>query len=181
MMEFYYDFLDKYLDRRDFELIQLDTDSLYMAISGEWLEDIVRPELKAEFEVENNQWLSWDKWSGRTPGLFKLECEGSRMIALCWKCYYIEDGEGEKKKFSTKGMWKKQNEIMWQRFEAALKGGKDMATNRGFRMRDRNMVTYEKTAFSLMATAGFLPISRVSSWFKAETTSGSLLTQAVDC
>ncbi len=30
MLEFYYDFLDKYVDRRDFELTQTDTDALYM-------------------------------------------------------------------------------------------------------------------------------------------------------
>ena len=35
MLEFYYDFLDKYIDRRDFELIYMDTDSNYLAISGE--------------------------------------------------------------------------------------------------------------------------------------------------
>ena len=52
MLEFYYDFIDKYVDRRDFELIQMDTDSLYMAISGERLEDVIRPELKGEFEAE---------------------------------------------------------------------------------------------------------------------------------
>lgn len=34
MLEFYDDFLNKYIDRRDFELIQMDTDSNYMAISG---------------------------------------------------------------------------------------------------------------------------------------------------
>jgi len=55
MLEFYYDFLDKYVNRRDFELIQMDTDSNYMAISGERLEDVVRPELKAEFDAEKNQ------------------------------------------------------------------------------------------------------------------------------
>jgi len=97
MLEFYYNFLDKYIDRRDFELIQMDTDSNYMAISGERLEDIVRPELKAEFEAQKNQWLAWDKWSGRTPGLFELQCEGSRMIALCLKCYFIDEAEGKKK------------------------------------------------------------------------------------
>ena len=37
MLQFYYDFLDRYLDRRDFELIQMDTDSNYMAISGKTL------------------------------------------------------------------------------------------------------------------------------------------------
>jgi len=33
-LEFYYDILDRYFDRRDFELIQMDTDSNYMAVSG---------------------------------------------------------------------------------------------------------------------------------------------------
>ena len=61
MLEFYYDFLDRYFDRRDFELIQIDTDSNYIAISGERLEDIVRPELKPEFEAQKKQWLAWDK------------------------------------------------------------------------------------------------------------------------
>ena len=38
MLEFYYDFLEKYLDRdRDFELIPMDTDSRYMGISSERL------------------------------------------------------------------------------------------------------------------------------------------------
>ena len=150
MLEFYYDFLDRYFDRKDFELIQMDTDSNYLAISGKKLEDIVRPEMKAEFEKQKKNWLAWDKWSGRTPGLFKLECEGDRMIALCSKCYYIDD-RGEKKKFSTKGMSKKQNNINWHRFKTALEGSKDMATNRGFRMRDGKIVTYEQEKLGLSA------------------------------
>ncbi len=61
MLEFYYDFLDKFLDRREFELIQMDTYSNYMAISAEWLDDIVRQKLRAEFEAEKQEWLAWDK------------------------------------------------------------------------------------------------------------------------
>ena len=151
MLEFYYDFLDRYFDRRDFELIQMDTDSNYMAISAERLEDIVRPELQTEFEAKKQEWLAWDKWSGRTPGLFKLECKGRRMIALCSKCYYIEELECEKKKFSTRGMSKKQNEITWQRFKSALDGSKDMATNIGFHMNNERMVTYEQQKLGLSA------------------------------
>ncbi|KAL9959950.1 hypothetical protein ACROYT_G033329 [Oculina patagonica] len=151
ILEFYYDFLDKYVDRKDFELIQMDTDSCYMAISASKLVDIVKPELTQEFEAQKKQWLAWDKWSGRTPGLFKLECTGSRMIALCSKCYFIEEPEGEKKKFSTKGMSKTQNEIRWQGFKAALNGHKDMATNRGFRMKEGKMVTYEQEKLGLSA------------------------------
>ena len=48
-------------------------------------------------------------------------------------------------------MSKKQNEIKWKRFEAALKGSKDMATNGGFRMRDGHMVTYEQQKLGLSA------------------------------
>ena len=151
MLEFYYDFLDRYLDRKDFELIQMDTDSNYLAISGKSLEDIVKPDMREEFEKEKKNWLAWDKWSGRTPGLFKKEFEGERMIALCSKCYYTEDGKAKKKKLSSKGMSKRQNEINWHRFKAALDGNKDMATNRGFRMRDGNMVTYEQEKLGLSA------------------------------
>ena len=103
MLEFYYDFLDRYFDRKDFELIQMDTDSNYIAISAEKLEDIVKPELQKEFEEKKKEWLAWDKWSSRTPGLFKLECEGSKMIALCSKCYFIEDSEGKKRSSARKG------------------------------------------------------------------------------
>jgi len=71
------------------------------------------------------------------------------MIALCSKCYYIDEGEGEKKKFGTKGMSKKQNEITWQRFKEVLEGSKDMASNRGFRMRDGQIVAYEQEKLGL--------------------------------
>ena len=58
MLQFYYDFLDKYIDRRDFELIQMDTDSMYFALSHDTLEEAVKPELLQEFEREKIQWLS---------------------------------------------------------------------------------------------------------------------------
>ena len=98
MLEFYYDFLDQYFDRHDFELMQMDTDSIYIAISADQLEVIFRPELSVEFEATKKQWLAWDKWSGRTLGLFKLECEGSWMITLFSKCYYVDEQDSEKKR-----------------------------------------------------------------------------------
>ena len=71
------------------------------------------------------------------------------MIVLCSKCYFAEaDG---KSKLSTKGMSKAQNEITWGRFKAALLGGQDIATNRGFRVRDGRMMTYEQTKKGLSA------------------------------
>jgi len=97
MLEFYYDFLDRYFDRRDFELVQMDTDSNYTAISADRLEDIVWPDRRAEFEAKKKEWLTWDKWSGCTLGLFKVKREGSWMIALCSKCYFVDQQNSEKK------------------------------------------------------------------------------------
>ena len=45
ILEFYHDFLDRLIDRQDFQLIQMDTDSLYFALSANNLDDVVKPEL----------------------------------------------------------------------------------------------------------------------------------------
>ena len=50
MPEFYYDFLDYYLPREDFETLEMDTDSNYLGISAKNVEDLIKPELREEFE-----------------------------------------------------------------------------------------------------------------------------------
>ena len=87
----------------------MDTDSFYFALSHDTLEEAVKPELLEEFEREKNQWLSWDKWSNREPGLFKLEKEGTMAIALCSKCYFVDNENSGKTKISSKGVSQKQN------------------------------------------------------------------------
>ena len=49
MLELYYDFMDKYIDRSNFEYYELDTDSAYMAISGSSLEQVLKPEMKDRY------------------------------------------------------------------------------------------------------------------------------------
>ena len=49
MLDFYYDCVDKYVDRSDFQLCEMDTDSAYMALSGQSLECVLKPEWKALF------------------------------------------------------------------------------------------------------------------------------------
>ena len=46
MLKFYYDFLDIYIDRADFQKLQMDTDSCYLALAGENLETVVKPSKK---------------------------------------------------------------------------------------------------------------------------------------
>ena len=117
MLQFYYEFLDYYLDRRDFELIQMDTDSVYFALTHDKFEDAIKPDYRAQFEEDKKSWLAWDKWSNREPGLFKLEKQGTRAIALCSKCYYVEDEAGGQANMSSKGVNKRQNELRWERYE----------------------------------------------------------------
>ena len=57
MLQFYYDFLDEYLDRADFQMCEMDTDSAYIAISGESVESLVKPEVRAEFDQDKCNWF----------------------------------------------------------------------------------------------------------------------------
>ena len=50
ILEFYHDFLDRFVHRKDYEQIQMDTDSLYFALSANKLEEVVKSELQTEFE-----------------------------------------------------------------------------------------------------------------------------------
>ena len=45
MLEFYYDCLLEFVDRKKFECLECDTDSLYIAISGKSLQEVIKEEL----------------------------------------------------------------------------------------------------------------------------------------
>ena len=62
-----------------------------MGISGELINDIVKPELREEYSNSRKvEFLSTSKYHDRTLGQFKAELQGTRMIALMRKCYYAE-------------------------------------------------------------------------------------------
>jgi hypothetical protein len=94
------------------------------------------------YAVDVKNWLATDKFSERTPGLFKIEFIGSKMIALTPKCYFAEGKNGTK--YSCKGMSKKQNDMTWKRYMKAFQGFLDKAENTGFRVSDQHIVTYEQ-------------------------------------
>ena len=64
ILQLYYDCLEMFLDRRDFELVQMDTDSLYFALSYDSLEEVVRLELRDKFQTCRK----------RTVHLGQMEC-----------------------------------------------------------------------------------------------------------
>ena len=93
--------------------------------------------------------MAWDTCSSRTPGLFKLEFEGYRAIALCSKCYFVH-GE-TKSKYSSNGMSARHNSLTWGWYKAAIEGNIDRAENRGFRLRHGQMTTYNQEKIDLSA------------------------------
>ena len=80
MLEFFYNFMDKYFSRQDFELCYMDSDSFYLAMSGDSLDEIVNPEMEQAYEADKKNWLATENFSERTPGLFKPEFVGTRGV-----------------------------------------------------------------------------------------------------
>ena len=149
MLEFYYDFIDRFIDRSDFQYVQTDTDSAYCAFSSNDFDCLVKPHLKEEYNRIKSDWFGRDDtpenklYDKRTPGLFKLEYEGDGIIALSAKMYYSFNEKTNK--FSSKGINKHQNDITKERYMTAL--GNDPSQtflNKGFRVLNNRMTSYSQ-------------------------------------
>lgn len=79
MLEFFYDFMDVFVDRRDFQYCAMDTDSAYMALSAGSLEEVIKPEMQQRYQMEKKNWFprtdtpQLEAYDKRTPGLLKTE------------------------------------------------------------------------------------------------------------
>ena len=154
MLEFYFDFMDTFVDRRDFQYIETDTDSAYVALSADSLEEVIRPEMRERYQQEKHQWFPRDDtpehvaYDKRKQGHFKEEFSGDGVIALCSKTYYCF---GHDHKFSCKGINKRLNNITKETYMDVLLSKKSgSGTNRGFRSINNKMFTYiqDRVGFS---------------------------------
>ena len=50
MLELYYNFFTRFCDVNKLEELEMDTNSLYLALAGKELEDCIRPEMRAEWQ-----------------------------------------------------------------------------------------------------------------------------------
>ena len=156
MLQFYYDFMLKFIDKSDFEYCEMDTDSAYMAISANTIDDIIKPDMKAKFETEKHLWFprtdteehaAYDK---RKAGLLHCEKTGGSMVSLCSKTYFVEGDDG-KPKYSSKGIQQRGNVITKDTYLDVLKNKvSGSGTNKGFRLRGSSIYTYiqERCGFS---------------------------------
>ena len=170
MLQFYYDFVARYVDRSLFQYCEMDTDSAYIALAGDSIDDIVAPEHREHYFRNRSQWLpaeccdnhkddyvhtrlagrTWTAtepcciarkaYDKRTPGLFKIEWCGDGFIGLCSKTYYCF---GSTDKCTTKGLNKRQNTFDKDTFLSVLTNRRSgSGVNRGFRVRDSSVMTY---------------------------------------
>jgi hypothetical protein len=113
-LQFYCNFIDKYVDRSDFELLEMDTDSNYFAFSEDSIDKFIEPHMREEYETGKYNFLPSDskelhptfqvdgvrftqaQYNKLTTGRFKIEAEKDKMISLCSKMYCASDVAEEK-------------------------------------------------------------------------------------
>ena len=178
MVDFHYGLIDRFVDRSNYQLSEMDTDSYYMALSTPTLEDAIRPELRRQFFEEYHHWFpspacddhradfiesrvahrEWQPrvpccvqrkaFDKRTPGLFKLEYKGDGIIALCSKTYLCFNGQNTKT--SAKGISKRLNHLTKEKYMRVLRSRQSgSGVNKSFRLHGRHMYTYTQTRDAL--------------------------------
>ena len=103
----------------------MDTDSLYLALAHDSLEDCIKPDMREVWNIRMNDCSNTFaadysnklfpriccskhiKHDRREPGLFEEEFRCTETICLCSKTYCCFDQSTDKIKFSSKGLNKR--------------------------------------------------------------------------
>ena len=169
MLELYYNFFERFCDVHNFEELEMDIDSLYLALSEKELYDCIREEYKAEWGLLKTEDCKDDftanettnffprtcctkllKHDKREPGLFKEEFRCTEILCLCRKTYCCYDSNSNKNKVSSKGLNKNTLEDCGDGHRAKYRKVLDdfvdvTSTSRGFRIVHHSVATYEQT------------------------------------
>ena len=101
MLELYYNFLTRFCGVSNFEELEMDTDTLYLALAEKELEDCLRPEIRAEWQrLRSNDYVDsltadavanffprtccvkHKQQDRREPSIFKEEFRCTEMICM---------------------------------------------------------------------------------------------------
>ena len=149
----FWEFINKYLIFDHYQLMETDTDSLYIAFARDTIDECVKPELQDEWFQEKWKFFASEdetpmnfhgytithkQYSKRTPGLFKEEFSGVGMICLNSKVYHIWTDVYENGKLiaktSCKGVNKRRNELVREDFMNMINNPRNvhLVENAGF-------------------------------------------------
>ena len=169
MLEFYYNFFQRFCEVNKFEELEMDTDSLYSALPEKELYDCIREESKIEWESMRTEDCKDDftsnattnlfpktccakhkKHDKREPGFFTEEFRCTVMLCLCSKNYCCYDSNSNKYKFSSKSLIKGTLEDCGGRPMAKYRKVLDRfinvtSTNRSVRTVHHSVALYEQT------------------------------------
>jgi hypothetical protein len=106
MLKLYYNYIDYFISRKHYQLIEMDTDALYWAISGPNMDTVIKKEKKKEYkkmlygncndnviEADDKHYVPRQcciKHKDKdclVLGIFKEEWKGQEIVALNSKCY----------------------------------------------------------------------------------------------
>ena len=168
MLELYYNFFTRFCDVNKCEDLEMDTDSLDLALAENELEDCIRPEMRAEWQrlISNDCvdiftadavanffprrcCVKHKQNDKREPGLFKEEYRCTEMLCLCSKTYCCYDVTSNNFKFSSKGLNKRvleqSGDVPLEKFRRGLNEKVNVTSNkRGFRTNNHSVATYEQ-------------------------------------
>ena len=167
-LELYYNLFTRLCDVNKFEELEMDTDSLYVALAEKELEDCIRPEMRAEWQrlrsndcvdsftadavanfLSRTCCVKHKQHDKREHGLIKEEFRCTKMFCLCSKTYCCYDVHSNKLKFSSKGLNKR---VLQQsgdgplgKYRTVLNEKVNVTSNkRGFRANNNYVATYEQ-------------------------------------
>ena len=157
MLELYYNFFTTFCDVNKFEELEMDTDSLYLALAGKELENCIRPEMRAKWQkLRSNDCVDGfiaDPVANFFPRTccvreLKEEFRSTEMSGLSSKTYCCYDVTSNKLKLSSKVPNKRVVEQSGdgplQRDRGALNEELNVTSNKGgLRSNNHSAATYE--------------------------------------
>ena len=85
MLQFVYEFLYKFIDKKDFNIMYMDTDSIYSAFASDKIEDLIKTEFKSLYEEEKKFMVPQNRYTRKSScgelTRFKV-VEGSQDVKL---------------------------------------------------------------------------------------------------
>ena len=172
MLELYYNFFERFCDVNKIEELEMDTDSLYLALPEK--DDCIREESKVEWELMKTEDCKGDftanattnffprtcctehkKHDKREPGLFKEEFSCTEMLCFCSKAFCCYYSNSNKYKFSSKSLNKRTLEDYrdgpMARYRKVLDEFINVtSTNRDFRTVHHSAATHEQIKKGLL-------------------------------